>query len=68
MRSDRHFWVTTNYIHHNAVHHAYVEEWCDWPFSSALGFLEQLGREEAKRIWLEYPVLQYGAGWDDPDL
>jgi len=68
MRSDRHFWVTMNYIHHNPVHHGYVIAWDDWPFSSASDYLEQLGREEARRMWLEYPVLDYGKGWDDPKL
>jgi putative transposase len=24
MRSDRHFWATLNYVHHNPVHHGYV--------------------------------------------
>jgi len=26
MKSDRHFWVTMNYIHHNPVYHGYVEK------------------------------------------
>ena len=26
MRSDRHFWATLNYVHHNPVHHLYT---CD---------------------------------------
>jgi putative transposase len=35
------------------------------PFSSAQQFLESVGREEAERVWREYPVLDYGRGWDD---
>ena len=25
MKSDRHYWATLNYVHHNPVHHGYVE-------------------------------------------
>ena len=65
IRSERHFWATMNYVHNNAVHHGYVERWEDWPFSSADAFLRSVGREEAKRIWQEYPPLDYGKGWDE---
>ncbi len=64
MKSERHFWTTMNYIHHNPVKHGYVEHWQDWPFSSAKQFLDSVGREEAMRMWYEYPVLDYGKGWD----
>jgi len=68
MRSERHFWATMNYVHHNPVHHGYVERWTDWPWSSATEFLAQTDPDEAKRIWREYPVSDYGQGWDDPTL
>jgi putative transposase len=68
MRSERHFWATMNYIHHNPVHHGYVERWPDWPWSSASDFLAQLGRHEAEQIWLEYAIEDYGKGWDDPEM
>lgn len=68
MRTERHLWVTVNYIHHNPVHHGYVKRWQDWPFSSAASFLEKVGREKAERIWKTYPILEYGKGWDDPNL
>jgi putative transposase len=68
LRSDSHYWATVNYIHHNAVHHGYVDTWHEWPFSSALAYLETVGRDEAARQWREYPVFDYGKGWDDPDL
>jgi putative transposase len=64
MKSSRHYWASLNYIHNNAVHHGYVERWQDWPYSSVHQFLEAVGRDEAQRIWLEYPVLDYGKGWD----
>ncbi len=68
IRSDRHRWATLNYIHHNPVHYGYVRQWQDWPFSSARRYLEQVGREEAQRCWTDYPILDYGKGWDDPDM
>ena len=68
MRSERHYWATVNYVLHNPVHHGYVEKWEEWPFSSAREYLERLGREAAMRAWREYPILDYGKGWDDPEL
>ena len=68
MRNDAHFWATMNYIHHNPVHHGYVEKWEQWPFSSAPAFLKSVGRERAETIWREYPILDYGRGWDDPQM
>jgi len=64
MKSERHFWATLNYVHHNPVHHGYVKRWQDWPWSSARQYLETVGSEEAKRIWLTYPILDYGKKWD----
>ena len=68
MRGPRHHWATINYIHNNPVHHSYVQRWTDWPFSSAREFVDELGREKAAAVWREYPVLDYGKGWDDPEL
>jgi len=68
IKSERHFWATMNYVHHNPVHHRYVQRWADWRWSSAADFLAQMGHEEAERIWRSYPVREYGKGWDDPDL
>jgi putative transposase len=68
IRSERHFWAVMNYVHHNPVHHCYVERWERWPFSSARRFLDEVGREEAARIWKAYPLLDFGKGWDDAAL
>lgn len=65
MRSDRHYWATLNYVHHNPVHHGYVGRWTDWPWSSAAEYLAQTNPDEAKRIWHEYPIKDYGKGWDE---
>jgi putative transposase len=64
IRSDRHFFASLNYVHHNPVHHGYVEKWLDWPWSSAAEFIGQIGREKAAKMWREYPLLDYGKKWD----
>ena len=65
MRSDAHLFATVNYIHNNPVHHGYVTKWQDWPFSSVHRYLTEIGRAEMTKMWREYPVLNYGAGWDE---
>lgn len=47
---------------------SYVQRWQDWPFSSAGEYLAQMGHSEAVRIWKQYPVLDYGRGWDNSEL
>jgi putative transposase len=68
MKSEGHFWATLNYVLHNAVRHGYVERWQDWPYSNATQYLAEVGRDEAERRWREYPVLDYGKDWDQPEL
>ena len=68
MRSDRHFWATLNYVHHNPVHHGYAQRWTDWLWSSAPEYLASTDPEEAKRIWRDYPIRDYGEGWDNPEM
>jgi putative transposase len=68
MRSDRHFWATLNYIHHNRVHHGYVKKWQDWPWSSATEYLKTSGKDKAEEIWRKYPIRNYGQGWDAATL
>jgi putative transposase len=65
IRSERHFWVTINYIHHNPVHHEKTKKWQEWPFSSVHEFIAKLGYEKVKQIWRDYPLLDYGKGWDE---
>ena len=64
IKSNRHFWASVNYIHHNPVKHGYTEKWQDWPWSSAKEFLERVGRETAEKLWREFPILDYGKKWD----
>jgi putative transposase len=68
MRSERHYWATVNYVHNNPVRHGYAEHWQDWRWCSAAEFIEKHGRAEAERIWREFPLKDYGDGWDDPEL
>ena len=65
MKSQEHQWATMNYLHHNPVKHGYVPQWNDWPFSSAVQFLDGVGRDEALHLWNTYPIQNYGRGWDD---
>jgi len=64
IKSERHFWATVNYVHHNPVHHGYVDHWQDWPWSSAREFIEVVGRTRALELWKRYPILDYGKKWD----
>jgi putative transposase len=64
MKSERHFLATLHYVHNNAVHHGCVRRWQDWPWSSAGEYLNKVGLAEAKRIWMKYPILDYGKKWD----
>ena len=68
MRSDRHFFATLNYVHHNPVRHGYAVRWLDWRWGSAAEYLAQTDGEEARRIWQDYPIRDYGEGWDDPEM
>lgn len=63
--SDAHHIASIHYVHHNPVKHGHVKKWEDWKWSSAAEYLKRLGREEVERRWKEYPLLNYGRGWDD---
>ena len=65
IRSDSHYYATLNYIHNNPVKHRYVKKWMEWPYSSARQFLKESGRDQALSIWTQYPLFDYGKGWDD---
>jgi len=59
-----HYFAALNYVLNNAVHHGYVSKWQDWPWSNAKSYLDDVGSEEAKQVWQEYPVLDFGKKWD----
>ncbi len=62
---DAHHIRAIQYVHHNPVKHGHVKKWDEWKWSSAGEYLERIGREEAERRWKEYPLLDFGKGWDD---
>jgi putative transposase len=64
IRSERHFWVTLNYIHANPVKHGYVRRAYEWPWSSVHFYEEKWGRAALRELWREYPVRSYGNKWD----
>jgi putative transposase len=68
MKSMGHFFASLNYVHNNAVHHGYVKKWLDWPYCSAHDYIESVGRDQAKEIWCQYPLRDFGKTWDPPDL
>ncbi len=65
IKSEEHLFATINYIHNNPVKHKYVYKWQDWTFSSAKNYLDDVGFEYARKMWLEYPVLEMGKNWDE---
>jgi putative transposase len=65
IKSERHFWATVNYIHHNPVKHGHVDKWTDWPYSSAEAYLKSVGKEQALKNWKEYDISEMGKDWDE---
>ena len=65
IKSERHFWASVNYIHHNPVKHRHVSKWTEWPYSSAENYLKAVGKEQALKNWREYDISEMGKNWDD---
>lgn len=65
INDDAHHVRAIHYILHNPVKHGHVKKWDEWRWSSAGEYLKRIGREEAERRWKEYPLLDFGRGWDD---
>jgi putative transposase len=65
IRSERHSYTTLNYIHYNPVKHGWVKSSYDWMESSVHWYLEERGRDWLRSCWVDYPVKDYGKGWDD---
>jgi putative transposase len=64
IKSEAHYYASLNYVLNNAVYHGYVEKWQDWAWSNASQYLEDVGTDEAERVWKEYPLNDYGKKWD----
>ncbi|MEH1872488.1 REP-associated tyrosine transposase [Nostoc sp.] len=65
IRSERHYYTTLNYIHYNPVKHGWAKSPYAWIESSVHWYLENYGRDWLRSCWIEYPVIDYGKGWDD---
>ena len=64
IRDDRHYLVTINYIHFNPVKHGYVDDSGIWAWSSLHDYAESQGEQWLAQTWKEYPIQDYGKGWD----
>lgn len=65
IRGERHYLATVNYIHQNPVKHRWVDHAESWPWSSIHDMVEAQGAEWARRVREDYPIGEYGRGWDD---
>lgn len=64
IRGEAHHWASVNYIHYNPVKHGYVTRMLDWPWSSIHEYMETHGRPTMEQLWRDYPIKNYGKGWD----
>jgi putative transposase len=65
IRSERHFWTCLHYILKNPVKHKYVEAMSDWSWSCFHEVLDANGQSWINDLQWEYPLLDFGKGWDD---
>lgn len=65
IRSERHYYASLNYIHANPLKHGYAAAGEDWAWSSLLAYQELVGRARLAAWWRQYPVADYGSGWDE---
>jgi putative transposase len=65
IRSERHYYTTLNYIHYNPVKHGWAKSPYAWTESSVHWYLENYGRDWLRSCWIEYPIRDYGKGWDN---
>ncbi len=68
MKSDRHYWATVNYIHHNPIKHDRATTQDQWKWSSFPEWKEGLDRQGLIDLWREFPIEDYGKHWDNDDL
>ena len=64
IRDNRHYLATINYIHYNPVKHGYVDDADNWAWSSLHDYAEAQGKQWLSQTWKEYPIRDYGKGWD----
>jgi putative transposase len=55
IRDEAHYYRAFNYIHYNPVKHSCAETPYDWPWSSAMRYVETFDREWLRMQWKTYP-------------
>ena len=65
IRSEKHYYASLNYIHANPVKHGHAATADAWKWSSLPLYMDTIGRERLAEWWREYPVGDYGKGWDE---
>ncbi len=65
IRNDAHFYRSVNYLHYNPVKHGLITDPYEWPWSSLHNYLTHNGREWLCKTWEDFPVDDFGKGWDD---
>jgi len=65
IRSIRHYWTSLCYIIYNPVKHDYCDEEICWPWSCVHWYVEKRGREWLNSLKKEFPLRDFGKGWDD---
>jgi len=65
IRSERHYWTCLHYIVFNPVKHGHVAQMVDWPWSCVHHVLAEHGIDWLTDLRHEYPLRNFGRGWDD---
>lgn len=65
IRDEQHYYQALNYLHYNPVKHGYVQDPYLWPMSSIFVYYDTKGRKWLRNTWKDYPVGDFGVGWDD---
>ncbi len=65
VRSERHYWTCLHYIIMNPVKHGFAPAPADWPWSCYHELLAEHGKTWIEDLQREYPLLEFGKGWDD---
>ena len=65
VRSKRHFWTCLHYVIMNPVKHEFANSMDDWPWSCYHELLEAYGLSWTEDLQRDYPLIEFGRGWDD---
>jgi putative transposase len=65
IRSERHYWTCLHYMIANPVKHGFSETMVGWAWSCIHELLSDHGEEWIDELCREYPLLEFGKGWDD---